>query len=124
GGSFALDQAAFAAHLCVGLGVEEGRLAWRQAVLSRCLTGMLLEVAKLKANLSFASEEERVRPFVAAGLGCRATFFNHAKKLPPPQAPSEIKLAHSCPPEQGVPCPRADGYGCPTAGHLAHPSQP
>ena len=80
--------------------LKKAGLDWRQAVLSRCLTGTLLEVAKLKANLSFASEEERVRAFVAAGLGCRATFFNHAKKLPPPQAPAAIKLVHSSPPEQ------------------------
>ena len=43
-------------------------LDWRQAVLSRCLTGTLLAVAKLKSDPSFASEEERARAFVAAGL--------------------------------------------------------
>src|SRR5450755_4576864 len=73
-------------------------LNWRQAVLSRCLTGVALEVAKLKANPSFASEEERVRAFVAAGLGCRATYFNYAKKLQPHEGSSAIKLTHSSPP--------------------------
>ena len=29
----------------------------------------------------FASEAERVREFVRRGGGCRATYFNHAKRL-------------------------------------------
>src|SRR5208283_4128850 len=74
-------------------------LDWRQAVLSRCLTGAALSVAKLKADPSFGSEEERVRAFVAAGLGCRATYFNYAKKLQLQKGPPQIKLTHASPPE-------------------------
>jgi hypothetical protein len=81
--------------------LKKAGLDWRQAVLSRCLTGVALEVAKLKSNPAFASEEERVRAFVAASLGCRATYFNHAKKLQRHQSPADIKLTHSFPPTPG-----------------------
>ena len=83
--------------------LKKAGLHWRQAVLSRCLTGVALEVAKLKSDSSFASEEDRVRAFVAAGLGCRATYFNGAKKLQAPAGKPEIKLLHSSPPEQVKP---------------------
>ena len=46
------------------------------------MSGKLLVVAQLKANDQYASEEDRVRAFVAAGHGCRASYFNLAKKLP------------------------------------------
>jgi hypothetical protein len=75
-------------------------LDWRQAVLSRCLTGTLLAVAKVKSNPCFASEEERARAFVAAGLGCRATYFNYAKKLQPHEDQPAIKLNQTSPPEE------------------------
>src|ERR1022692_4276835 len=75
-------------------------LDWRQAVPSRCLSGAALEVAKLKSNLSFPSEEERVRAFVAAGLGCRATYFNYAKKLQAHAGAAALKLLHTSPPAE------------------------
>jgi hypothetical protein len=75
-------------------------LNWRQAVLSRCLSGVVLEVAKLKSNPSFAREEDRARAFVAAGLGCRATYFNYANKLRPPQVQAAIQLVQAAPLEQ------------------------
>jgi hypothetical protein len=84
--------------------LKKAGLDWRQAVLSRCLTGVALEVAKLKATASFQSEEERVRAFVAAGLGCRATYFNQVKKLPSSLSNPSIKLAHLSPPEDGKLC--------------------
>ncbi|MEX0702931.1 MAG: hypothetical protein WD069_12620 [Planctomycetales bacterium] len=74
-------------------------LPWRPSVLSRCLTGPALEVAKLKADPSFEAEEARVRAFVEAGHGCRATYFNHARKLQPPADIPAIKLLHTKPPE-------------------------
>jgi hypothetical protein len=83
------------------------KLDWRQAVLSRCLTGVFLEVAKLKSNPAFASEQERVRAFVAAGLGCRATYFNYAKKLQPHTDTSGIQLLHTSPPAS---VPSGEGY--------------
>ena len=47
----------------------------------RCLSGTALTVARLKADQTFASEKERVHAFVASGGGCRATYFNHARRL-------------------------------------------
>jgi len=56
-------------------------LDWRGFVLSRCLKGKTLEVARLKHDSTFDTEEARCQAFIKAGLGCRATFFNHARKL-------------------------------------------
>jgi hypothetical protein len=78
--------------------LKKAGLNWRESVLSRFLTGATLEVAKLQSNPSCARENDRVRAFVAAGLGCRATYFNCAKKLRPPGAPL-LKLIRSSPPE-------------------------
>jgi hypothetical protein len=85
--------------------LKRAGLNWREPLLGRCLTGAALAVAKFKANPSFASEEARVRAFVAAGLGCRASYFNAAKKLKPQQATPAIKLTHSSPEE---PTPNVD----------------
>ena len=38
-------------------------------------------VAELIADDAFETQEERVREFIAKGGGCRATFFNHARRL-------------------------------------------
>src|SRR5258708_16988088 len=63
--------------------LKQAGLNWRQGVLGRCLTGVALAVAKLKANPDFASEAERVQAFVRSGAGSRPTYFRHAKKLQP-----------------------------------------
>lgn len=73
-------------------------LDWRQAVLSRCLSGVALEVMKLKVNAAFTSEAARVRAFVKSGAGCRATYFHHAKKLKPLQERPQLPLRHTAPP--------------------------
>jgi hypothetical protein len=78
--------------------LRQAGLDWRQAVLSRCLSGTALEVAKFHSNPSYATEEDRARAFVAAGLGCRSTYFNYAKKLKSHQVPAAIKLVQSSPP--------------------------
>jgi hypothetical protein len=77
--------------------LKKAGLDWQQGVLGRCLTGVAREVAKFKADPSFASEEDRVRAFVAAGGGCRATYFNHAKKLQPRADVPQLQLIHSAP---------------------------
>ena len=71
-------------------------LDWQAAVLSRCLTGAALEVARLKADARFATEEDRARAFVEAGHGCRATYFNHARKLRGTPAP-RMRLQQASP---------------------------
>jgi hypothetical protein len=78
--------------------LKQAGLDWRQAALCRCLSGVALTVAKLKADPAFASEAERVRAFVQAGAGCRATYFNHAKKLRAAADTPRIRLAHTTPP--------------------------
>jgi hypothetical protein len=71
---------------------------WRHVVLSRCLTGAALEVAKLKANPNLTSEAERVRAFVQSGAGCRASYFRHAKKLQGITDKTKIALTQTAPP--------------------------
>ena len=38
-------------------------------------------VAELQADSSYCTEEARAQEFSARGGGCRATYFNHAKRL-------------------------------------------
>jgi hypothetical protein len=38
-------------------------------------------VAELQADRRFVTQERRVREFAARGGGCRATYFNHARRL-------------------------------------------
>jgi len=61
-------------------------LDWQTAVLSRFLKGTAVAVARLVADLSFTTQEERASAFVASSAGCRATFFNHARRLKAPPA--------------------------------------
>ena len=72
---------------------KQAGLDWREVVLARCLQGTALEVARLRSDPKFATEEERVRAFVDRDLGCRATYFNHAKRLRPSEPVPEIRLA-------------------------------
>src|SRR6266446_6398681 len=82
--------------------LKQAGLNWRQGVLGRCLTGAALEVAKLKANPAFGSEDERVRTFVQSGAGCRASYFRHAQKLRPALRPPKILLTQTSPPVDEV----------------------
>src|SRR5262249_43472961 len=85
--------------------LKQAGLDWRRAVLSRCLTGPALLVARLKADPSFSSEAARVRAFVAAGCGCRATYFHHARKLKPLADVPRLALTHSAPPAAELSAP-------------------
>ncbi len=53
--------------------LKRAGLDWRQGILSRCLGGAALEVARLMADSAFSREEDRARAFVERGHGCRAT---------------------------------------------------
>jgi len=70
-------------HYVAALELKRAGLDWKQATLARGLAGKQLLVAQLKADDRYESEEERAHAFIAAGHGCRATYFNVAKKLPP-----------------------------------------
>jgi hypothetical protein len=72
-------------------------------VLSRFLTGAALLVARLKADRNYVHEAERVRAFVQAGAGCRASYFRHARKLQPPADTPTIPLTQATPPADAVP---------------------
>jgi hypothetical protein len=85
--------------------LKQAGLDWRNGVLSRCLKGTSLAVARLKADPAYAAEEDRVRAFVASGAGSRATYFVHAKQLRPVEVPPRMLLSHSAPPAAARPCP-------------------
>jgi len=72
-------------------------LDWRQAVLHRFLTDPALAVARLKADRTLLSEAARVRAFVQAGAGCRATYYHHTKKPLPPAAVPKLALSRTAP---------------------------
>jgi hypothetical protein len=78
--------------------LKRAGLDWRQGVLCRCLSGTALVVARLQADRSFASAAARVRAFVQSGAGCRATYFQHARKLRPQPAPLKLRLVNTTPP--------------------------
>jgi hypothetical protein len=76
-----LMQEASMRHYVAASELKQAGMDWRSLVLSRCLSGRALLVAQLKANPDYGSEGDRVRAFVAAGAGSRATYFNLAKQL-------------------------------------------
>jgi hypothetical protein len=73
-------------------------LAWELSfILSRCLTGTALEVARLKTDGRFQQEEQRAEAFEKAGHGCRSTYFYHAKKVRHRTDAPTIKLSNTAP---------------------------
>jgi hypothetical protein len=74
-------------------------LNWQELVLGRCLSGKLRMVARLKADPRYRSEADRVQEFIRSGGGCRATYFNYARKLRPCEPAPKIKLTNSKPPK-------------------------
>jgi hypothetical protein len=85
--------------------LKHAGLDWRRAVLSRCLSGPGLLVARFRADPSFPSEAARVRAFVAAGAGCRASYYQHAWQLRPTAAVPPLLLTHKTPPTVEGPTP-------------------
>ena len=57
-------------------------MPWVQAVPLQ-LSDKAVLVAQLKADPGFPTEEARAAEFIRRGYGCRATYFNHARKLSP-----------------------------------------
>ncbi len=65
--------------------LKRAEMDWKRWLLARWgMTGKRLLVAKLKADPSLSSEAERVRAFIEQEGGCRATYYNHAKRLARP----------------------------------------
>ena len=69
--------------------LKKAEMNWRQAILSRCLSGPALLVARIKADPTLQSEAARIKAFQDGGGGGRTTYFNHARKLSPPHVPSQ-----------------------------------
>ena len=84
-------------HYVAAWELKRAGLDWRSLVLSRCLSGAALLVAQLKANPNYTSEAQRVRAFIANGGGSRSTYFNLAKKLPPPTSVPHVQLNNQPP---------------------------
>src|SRR5262249_9921444 len=82
--------------------LKQAGLDWKRAVLSRCVSGAALWVARLQADPSFASEAARVQAFIAADGGCRATYYHYARKLRPKNEAPRIVLTHKTPPKAGT----------------------
>jgi hypothetical protein len=96
-----LGQHSLRTYLCAWE-LKQAELDWRHGVLSRCLQGPALAVARLKADPSYPSEAQRVRAFAAAGWGGRATYYRYAQQLRPTTARPTILLRHMRPPVDGA----------------------
>jgi len=90
-------------HYLAAWELKTAGLDWRCLLLSRCLTGRALLVAQVQADPGYASEEQRVRAFVAAGGGSRSTYFNSSRKLQAPAAVPYIRLRHQPPATPSAP---------------------
>ena len=85
-------------HYTSALELKNAGLDWKQATLARGLAGKPLVVAQLKADDRYETEEQRAQALVAAGHGCRATYFNVSRKLPPPVEAPPLVLETTAPP--------------------------
>ena len=64
--------------------LKKAQMDWRRAILSRCLSGPALLVARIKADPTLQSESARIKAFQDGGGGGRTTYFNYARKLNAP----------------------------------------
>ena len=80
--------------------LKRAAMDWKNWLLGRWgMTGTRRLVAKLKADPSLRTERERVRAFIEQEGGCRATYYNHAKRLARPLELPDIRL-NNRPPER------------------------
>ncbi|MCC7421864.1 MAG: hypothetical protein IT428_16425 [Planctomycetaceae bacterium] len=79
--------------------LKTAEMDWKRAVLNSCFSGPALAVAQLKSDPSFPSEEDRARAFTAQGFGCRATYFNHARRIPAASEVPAITLGQTSRPQ-------------------------
>ena len=61
--------------------LKKAGLDWMQSILSDTLSEKTLLVARIKADSKYVNERQRVEAFCGQGGGCRATYFNHARRL-------------------------------------------
>jgi hypothetical protein len=72
--------------------LKKAGLNWMQAILSDTLSEKTLLVARIKTDTRYRNERERIDAFRKSGGGCRATYFNHAKRLNSTLRSSPAKL--------------------------------
>jgi hypothetical protein len=77
--------------------LKKAGLDWTQALPLTWMSSKALLVLRLRADRLYPTEEARARAFVAMGGGCRATYFNHARKLRRaiPSYTNPVVLSHS-----------------------------
>jgi hypothetical protein len=112
-GTWFWDQAVFdfvAGHLhlarqlsmrdyCLAWELKEAGLDWQTWLLRRwSVDSKLLEVARLKADSSYVTEEERAKAFIAQEFGCRASYFRIARQLRRPGSVPPLRLTARTPP--------------------------
>src|SRR5262249_35552582 len=85
--------------------LKQAGLDWRRALLSRSLTDPAWRVPRLQPALSCPSEAARVQPFIAAGAGCRPTYYHHARQLRPATDVPKMVPTSKAPPVEDMPLP-------------------
>lgn len=60
---------------------------WKKTLPLKQLSAKALLAARLRDDPSYPNEEARAQAFVALGGGCRATYFNHLRRLKAIQSP-------------------------------------
>ncbi len=61
--------------------MKRAGMDWRTLLHRQWRSDKLARVAALKADLSFGSEENRVRAFTQGGFGSRASYYRYGKRL-------------------------------------------
>lgn len=61
--------------------LKQAGMDWRAVVPIPFPNPRVRLVAELRADERFATQESRVREFIARGAGCRRTYFNYASRL-------------------------------------------
>ncbi len=75
--------------------LKKAGLNWMQAILSDTLSEKTLLVARIKADSKYTNERQRVEAFGSLGGGCRATYFNHARRLNGSRVQGELPVART-----------------------------
>ncbi len=98
GGNLQLAEWLSMRDYTLGWELKQAGLDWQNWLLTKWgLSGTRRLVARLKADSSFQSEQQRVQAFIAQGGGCRATYYNQARKLRPTVAVPKVRLESSPP---------------------------
>ncbi len=78
--------------------LKQAGFDWIEMLPLKNISPKTLIVSRLKADTSYPTEEARAKAFEDLGHGCRATYYNHAKKLKGKTKTTNIKLQHNAPP--------------------------